>query len=252
MKATLFYKPGQAHQLRAMSCAASGLAEHGISATVSPDDSYPAADDDFVVTWGYKRQYGFPQLVLEAGYINGQSGDYVQSRLQFVSTGWNGLHGRADPDPLDCPPDRAKAFLPTIHSWRKGGDYVLVCDQHPGDACAPPAGWWREARGKFHHDLLYRPHPLLAPDLRPLSEALENAAACLTWSSTAAVESVLAGVPTWALDPGSPAWDVAAHHMEAPPYTGERVTWLSRLAYRQWTHEELESGLYWHHLKHGL
>jgi hypothetical protein len=253
MKANLFARRGYDHQRDAMVSLASGLARHGIQANVTAtfDD-----DADFVVTWGDKEKTTKPRLILEAGFINGQSGNYVQDRLRFISTGWNGLHGRADSGRLDCPPERWRSFGIEFEPWNTNGEYVLVCDQHPGDSVAPKdrQWWWRisEAYEEICK-VLYRPHPLMADDgMRPLSDALFGARACYTWNSTAAVEAVIRGVPTWSLDEGSMAWPVTSHQVYSPPWLGNRDQWAYNLAYRQWTHDELASGEAWEGLKDGI
>ena len=111
MNAYLYYKPGQGHQLNVMTYFAHGLMRYGITPQLYPDWSgYDSCD--FVVCWGDKvpRHIDRPRLILEAGYINGRSGHYVEDRLQFISAGWNGLHGRADPLRSDRPPDRWNAL----------------------------------------------------------------------------------------------------------------------------------------------
>ena len=258
-RAHLHYVAGQRHQHDAMIALATGMARHGVHIDVCAN--WAAAERaDLLVCWGDKVPEihdKIPHLLLEAGYINGRSGDYVQDRLRFVSTGWNGLHGRADPGPSDCPPDRWQATGHRVRDWQMGvvGKCMLVCEQHPSDNCAPPAPEWAAALELAHevaNRVIYRPHPLMADKLRPLSAALKEAHTVLTWSSTAAVEAVLAGVPTIALDEGSIAWPVTSHDVRADEYLGDRHQWLYDLAYRQWTHDELKDGTAWDTLKENL
>jgi hypothetical protein len=257
MRAHLHYRQGQQHQWDAMMALAEGMARYGIDADVT--DSYAAGRADFVVWWGDKVPeplHAKPRLILEAGFINGRSGDYVTDRLRFVSAGWSGLHGRADPGPLDRPPHRWDALAEAMMPWRTEGTTTLICGQHPGDATAPRAQkWWRgaieyaTARGLT---VIYRPHPLMAPDIRPLRESLADAAICVTWSSTCGIQSVIAGVPTIAMDRGSMAWPVASHDFDEKPYLGDRSQWAYNLAYRQWTHAELADGSAWEYMKYGI
>ena len=105
----------------------------------------------------------------------------------------------------------------------------------------------------------YRPHPLVrrCGDVRcpagatgstgSLDEDLAGAALAVTFNSTAGVEAVLAGVPTVALDVGAMAWPVTTHDL-ASVQTPEREPWAHRLAWCQWTIEEIASGLAWEHL----
>lgn len=259
MRAFLHYEQRAMHQLDAMIALSAGLARHGIHVDISPGTS-SAIHADFIVWWGDKVPDYLsdqPRLILEAGYINGQSGDYVTDRLRFVSAGWNGLHGRADPGPLDCPPDRWLALGIELQPWKTKGNYILICDQHPGDSVSPGnPRWWQAALDETDADTrraaIYRPHPLLADNMGPLAESLRDASACVTWSSTAAVEAVLLGVPTVALDRGSAAWPVTSHSLAEPAYVGERDQWGYNLAYRQWTHAEFKNGSAWDHIGQGL
>ena len=258
-RAFLHYEPRATHQLDAMIALGAGLARHGVHIDISPaTDSAKRAD--FIAWWGDKVPAVLrdkPRLILEAGYINGRSGDYVKDRLRFVSVGWNGLHGCADPGPLDCPPDRWEAIGVKLRPWRTEGNYILICDQHPGDSVSPGnRSWWVAALDEAEPDMrlssIYRPHPLMANDMGPLSQSLRDAAMCVTWSSTAALEAVCLGVPTVALNRGSMAWEVTSHSVSEPPYLGEREQWAYNLAYRQWTHDELKDGSAWPHLRAGL
>ncbi len=259
MRAFLHYEPRAKHQLDAMIALGAGLARHGVHIDISPG-AEGADRADFIAWWGDKMPHELqrrPRLILEAGYINGRSGDYVADRLRFVSVGWNGLHGRADPGPLDCPPDRWEAVGMKLTPWRSDGNYILICDQHPGDSVSPGnSKWWVDAIEKVapaaRRSMIYRPHPLMARDLGPLSQSLRDAALCVTWSSTAALEAVCLGVPTVTMSRGSMAWDVTSHSLDEPPFLGDRGEWAYNLAYRQWTHEELKDGTAWPHIQPGL
>lgn len=254
MTVHLYYKPGYQHQLDAMTLLSEGLMRHDLVSNIAPDWNLPA-DCEFVVCWGDKVPEGIrvPRLLLEAGYINGQSGHYVQDRLRFVSAGWNGLHGRADPVRFDCPPDRLRGLHLKVSPWRAKGKYILVCDNHPGDAVSGPAKWWHELESLYPLPAIrYRPHPLLKPDQEPLHEALAGAALCVTWSSTSAIESVLRGVPTVAMSESSVAWPVTSHALKDDIFVGDREPWLRELSYRQWTPDELADGTAWEYLRHGL
>ncbi len=257
MRAHLHFKQGQQHQRDAMIALAEGMSRHGIKTDVT--DSYAVGDADLIVWWGDKVPeplHSRPRLILEAGFINGRSGNYVQDRLAFVSAGWSGLHGRADPGPLDRPPSRWLALDQALLPWRQDGETILICGQHPGDTAAPTSKHWSVgAAGMGAHaglPVIYRPHPLLAPDLKPLAQSLDRAAICVTWSSTCAIEAVIMGVPTIALDRGSMAWPVTSHDFADELFLGDRRQWAYNLAYRQWTHEELADGTAWEHMRYGI
>jgi len=59
----------------------------------------------------------------------------------------------------------------------------------------------------------------------------------------------MAGIPTVAMHEGSMAWAVASHSLDEPVFKGDRDAWGACLAYAQWLPEELESGVFWEHLK---
>lgn len=260
MNAYLYYRPNQQHQLDAMFQLSKGFMRHGITPNLYPDwSNYQCGD--FVVCWGDKvpAHIDRPRLILEAGYINGRSGHYVEDRLLFVSAGWNGLHGRADPLRSDRPPDRWNSLGIELKPWKHDGAYVetaLICDQHPGDQQAGPLKWWEPiADGLIRSgvsNVRYRPHPLFTPDLPPLNESLQEADLCVTWSSTCAVEAVIAGVPTITRSQGSVAWDITSHSLDTPLYVGPREQWAYNLAYRQFTSDELKDGTAWEVLQDGL
>lgn len=254
VKALLIAKVQQPHQLRIMQCVAEGFKRHSIQYELS--SHYKNGNFDFVVCWGDKLPEVIeqPRLILEAGYINGRLGNYVQRRLAFVSAGWNGLHGRADEERLNRPPDRYRLLEQELQPWKKSGDVVLICGQHPGDACSPPADFWQtfvDKASKKFDKVIFRPHPLLANPMRALEDALSEAKLCITWNSTSGVEALFSGVPVVALDRGSICWHVASHSLDEPLYTGSRKQWAYNLAYRQFTHDEFESGLAWNILRDG-
>lgn len=88
-----------------------------------------------------------------------------------------------------------------------------------------------------------------------LHEDLADAHACVVWSSTAGIESILAGVPTIVIGQ-SPARrfsvtlrDVALARIPHP--AGSRLGWASILADNQWTLDEMKQGTAWRWLNRG-
>lgn len=266
MRAWCHYDSAKAHQRRAAEAFWSGLMAHaGDGDAIGYGETW-MAHQDLVVVWGARkleqaRQQapGARYLILEAGYINGP-GEYVQGRLRFVSASWDAPHGRGLPPPGPCPSDRWDRLDVDLAPWRELplNPTALVCEQIPGDPMALGARF-----GQIAHDALVsfgdcrrRSHPVVAAragvEQPSLLDDLLDCAVCVTWNSNAAVDAVIAGVPTIALDPGSIAWAVTSHDVYRDLYFGERETWARELAYRQWTLEEIASGECWHFLKYGL
>jgi len=240
------------HHTRYMTALANGLARRGIQSTIN-SGFLPA---DILCVWGFRSipaAHQGPVLHLEAGYINGTSGDYVPDRLRFISTSWNGMHGRAQHTPVG-EVGRWVSLGIEVHPWRTGGDYALVIGQHPNDGACVGYDQAKTVDDLVDRSMIpvrFRAHPLIQPTV-PLAVDLRDAALCVTWNSTAAVESVIAGVPTVALDAGSIARPVCSHDILEPPVRCDRVPWLADLAYRQWTEAELANGLAWEHLRNDL
>jgi len=242
LKVALVADPRREHQVAAMNAAGKGFAKHGHKPSIYTSLAGVGASD-LVVTWGGRGDVNVPRLILEAGYLNGNSGEYVADRLRFISTSWNKPHGAGE-FLGKVKRKRWKALGIEPADWRdKGGDYALILDQHPGDYNAPPRGVWESAIAAVDRmmPVRIRPHPLIAKS-RPLEQDLAGAVLAVTWGSTAAVEAILAGIPTYALSEQAIVRPVAAHKLAEAPITPDRYDWLCELACRQWRSEELASG----------
>lgn len=213
---------------------------------------------DLVVMWGWRRpdlvakaaQARVPILVLEHGHL--------PPRNEWVSMGIGGLSGLAtyaDPDNGDRF-DQHWGHL--LSPWRNRPGRVLVIGQCEGDAslhCAKSKEWAAGAMAKYQgagHHVVYRPHPksrrddwplgVEIEDGVPLDVALESTALCVTYTSTAGVEAVLAGVPVVTCHPGSMAWPVTSHGLLASPVFPDRRPWAAKLAWTQFSPTEIASG----------
>lgn len=85
---------------------------------------------------------------------------------------------------------------------------------------------------------------------RTLQQDLNDARVCVTYTSGASVDAVLAGVPVIAMDQGCLAYPISGHWIEqidSPPQaTVPRVrAWLDQLANSQWNVLEMREGLPW-------
>lgn len=163
----------------------------------------------------------------------------------------------------------------TLKDYRRSGRHILLIGQVPGDASLRGLDVvkWLEStiidlRLLTDRPILVRPHPLspaaplrslkrrLKPDRSlswdtrpgaPLKASLADAWATVTYSSSAAIESLIAGVPTIALSPASLAWPVSDHGLSyvLEPTLYERRPWLDRLAHSQWSIAEIAQGIVW-------
>lgn len=243
------------HHLPWCNSFARGLRQHGIRPVMTtPGNEKPC---DVAVFWSHKftaamdaaEQY----ICLENGYLG-------ENR---ASAGWNGLNGRADFCNENVGSDRGDEYRHLLQPYHDG-HYILVMGQCRGDSALGGidlAGWVTDVVAELYEDeenalpVYLRPHPkdasfrvegvdVLNSDL---VTALEGAHWVITYNSSSGVDALLAGCAVSAFDPGSMVWDVAGKGLEFR--RTRRGRWLDRLAYCQWSMDEMASGATWEHLR---
>lgn len=239
-----------------------GLKRHGW--TVEVANSWQACD--MLVCWGVRnipaihaqRAAGGEICVLERGYL----GD----RFQWTSVSFGGgLNGRGEFRGIRSDPERFDDHFGPLQRWRRQDGYVLIIGQVPGDASLNAMNgtldaWYclvASALKAQGHAVRFRPHPEavkrgrgggipgVATLIGDLPSALAGASFVVTFNSNAAVDAVVAGVPTVAMDRGSMAWPVTTHFLDAEPQTPDRHIWAAELAWKQFTMDEFRSGFCW-------
>jgi hypothetical protein len=252
-----------------------GFKNLGIEATLGTYKMPARAD--IMVVHGWKqgliindaRKRNIPLLVMESGFF--------QPRDEWTSLAWNGLSGRGHYVPAGDKGERfERYFSKTLKPWREDKKgYALLIGQVPWDAALYHLDmdkWLQVTTKKLIKrgwNVLYRPHPKYLEALQEkhetltvavgarlshgsLNEDLAGAAFCLTYNSNAAVEAVLAGVPTVSLHNGSIAWPVTSHDLDQPFFYPDRTRWCHDMAWRQWTLEEMAAGDAWRHVSRYL
>jgi hypothetical protein len=220
---------------------------------------------DAYLFWGMKRAHGRQALgagnrcvIIERAYL----GD----RFRWHAVGLNGLNGRADFRNDDVPDDRwQQHWAGQVKPWRDGGDYALVIGQVFGDASlngTNPYEWAqhqvKQAKKRFAR-VYFRPHPLckrrVPIDAEELpgteAEALSGAAVVITHSSNMGVLAAMEGIPVVATYEGSMVYKIASHDLSDGLIRPDRSDWGRRIAYAQWTPEELADGSAWRHISRG-
>lgn len=221
--------------------------------------------DDLHLSWGHYG--GANNLVLESGFTNNYSfSDYISQRNYFVSTVWNGNHNEGRWALSETrPDDRAKKHNLIAQPYKTSNKTAILFGQCPGDKALARIqisyekflrDVYRVASSNFTR-VIYRPHPQslvkisqATMHLGSLERALELADVGITYSSTAAIDCLFAGVPCIVLGAYSIAREVSSQsfdHVIRP----DRTNWINKLSYAQWTHEELESGEAWEVLQEG-
>ena len=250
MAVRIIANPRAPHQVRHAEAIRQGFARHGVKCRVSHGAT---VEDETVVCWGWRqgkvwREMGKSVLVMERGYIGDRMG-------VWSSLAWNGLNNRGTVPPV--PEDGGARFRAhhdgKLQEWNPAGDYVLIVGQVPGDASLQGrdlSGWYaQQAARDWGLPVRFRAHPLAhrRGPVRPvpgattmngeLADALAGAAHVVTFNSNTGVDSLLAGKVTHVDDAGSMAWNVT-----------DREQWAYRLAWRQWTLDELASGFALEHV----
>lgn len=256
---------------------AEGLRAQGLAVQrVTEDTARPGPDP--LVCWGVEKTR-FPQrrafgalqtaqrraggalVILERGFID---------RERFFYVGLDDLNGRGrQVHGEDVSDDRWSQLGARLHPWRSDGELIVIAGQVPRDTSCQHIdmrAWVREAaavmRRRFPDaPVVFRPHPLrpraidpgrgVAVDRGPLAETLARTRLVVTFSSTAGVDAVLAGVPTLACDPMSMVWRLCPQGLEGEVARPDRAGWARWIAYCQWTLEEMAQGLPWRHLQGG-
>jgi hypothetical protein len=153
-------------------------------------------------------------------------------------------------------PERWERLGLELKPWRARGEHVLVCpNRHFGmKDLAMPVGWEQETvkrlRQHTKRPVRVRPHPQNSAPAVPLAAELERCHAVVVWASSAGVHALLAGVPVialskWWICKAAASPDVST--VEAPP-PPERRPVFERLAWAQWTVEEIARGEPFAHL----
>lgn len=184
---------------------------------------------------------GCPVLVMENGYLG--EGFYALALDQHNGCGDWPVGGAA----------RLRKLGLKLTAWRQGGDHVLLLPQRGigPRGVAMPYGWAEqtlaELRTATGRPVLVRPHPGRTAPAQSLDEALAGAWCCVTWGSGAALKAIVAGKPVfhalagWIGAPAARAYRGAASDLE-DCFTGARRPMLQRLAWAQWSLEEIASG----------
>ena len=220
--------------------------------------------DDLVLTWNaYGPSYdatrrfiaaGGDALVFEEAYIRNIGGEkYFACALG----GHNGF-GRWRVGS----PERWQSWDIPVAPWREDGDHILVCGQRGFgyNAMAMPNTWpddiARELRSATDRPLWYRPHPTRRAVMpkggydrvldfdEPIAGHLADAWAVVVFTSNAATDALLAGIPAIFCGPAIVARQAARRGIAVveKPFMGDRAPAFVELSWAQWSTREFEDG----------
>ena len=149
--------------------------------------------------------------------------------------------------------DRWGALGIDLKPWRTDGGHILVAANRSfgvPSRMMPP--YWPDDVAKrlaklTKREIRIRPHPGNSAPVKPLVDDLAGAWACVIWSSSAGVHSLIAGVPVVC---EAPYWICKAATFQSFPTVDELDEWgtdlrlasMHRLAWGQWHLSEIEDG----------
>jgi hypothetical protein len=138
-----------------------------------------------------------------------------------------GMHNTAGRFPVGGS-ERFDSLGVDLAPWRIGGERVVLPQRGIGPAgVAMPRDWPTQQSGRV------RSHPGTKPCI-PLEQDLARAGEVVTWGSGAAIKALMWGIR---VESHMPAWIGEQDNTDAG-----RLAMFRRLAWAQWTLEEIESG----------
>lgn len=208
---------------------------------------------------------------------------------QWFRIGVNGFladTGRFYRESYAYSPDRwnkiSKELNVELLPWKKDGDYIVVALQLPGDASlrGKDISKWAVETTVELRQYTDRPIIVRTPQLdrefdkesilhiksmkgvslqqgtrENLFSTIDNAYATVTYSSGFAIDSVIRGTPTIAVDPGNFAYSLGNNKLsqiENLLRSEDRNQWLYNLSHAQWSQEEIKNGDAWYHISQFL
>lgn len=235
-----------------------GLRACGFDVRLAPPDPDIGPGDALVIWNRYGhwhdmasqvQQKGGSVIVAENAYLGVDRADRRRYALA------NGGHNGSGAWPMGGP-ERWDELGIQLKPWRTEGEHVLVAPNRsfgmPGFIMPPN---WHEnvlqrLRMATDRPIRVRPHPGNGPPKKPLIEDLVGAWAVVIWSSSVGCEALVEGIPViceapWWIAKGAALKSIKDLETKDLP---DRLPALRRLAWAQWTVEEIERGEPFQHL----
>ena len=159
--------------------------------------------------------------------------------------GYNGLNGCAY---VPRAPDVPRCH-PRLQEWKEPyTGQITVFGQVENDKALRGLDIreWADWVRSIVPESVFREHPVMVDPnrttLEPIEDVLARTSIAITYTSTVGAESVIQGIPTYALAEGSLAYPVAAHSLADVPVLPCRDEWIHGLSWRHWsTNEALDT-----------
>lgn len=224
--------------------------------------------------WDFFKKQNKPVVVLEVGGIK---------RNTTWKMGINGINRDADFANQTYDDKRWPLFNIALKPWQQTGNVIVICGQHDSSeqwVNKPRMSVWIEQQihliRKFSEKpILVRPHPrnqfnlnekqftnvkIKLPgrdhstyDDTDFKKVLKSTWAVVNHSSNPAMEAVFNGVPVFVSE-SSLCYEVGNESLTTitNPAMPARQNWANKLAYTEWTVEEIRQGLPWARIRERL
>lgn len=187
--------------------------------------------------WNFRR-HGATVLVVENGYLG-----KVWRGAEWFSLALD--HHAGAGRWVDGGPARWDSWGVELAPWRTGGLETVILGQRGIGECgiASPHRWAEGVQRRIGGRI--RQHPGQGPAV-PLADDLRRAREVVTWHSGAALHALLMGIPVWC---DFPQWIGAGAALPLSQYgapamrdDAARLAMFRRMAWAQWTLEEVRTG----------
>lgn len=284
MKISVYTKFGPNNSKKVFNAFIESLEKAGEEIQINEDKN-----SDIVVIWsvlwqgrmiGYKRIWdecqlkNKPVVVLEVGGIK---------RNETFKVGINGVNREADFANQPVDDKRWKKLNIELKPWQSTGNTIIICGQHHRShqwRNNPSMNLWfeqqiNEIRKYTNRPILVRPHPRnpIGLDIKKwknvsykppqrdyntiddtdFKETLKHTWAVINYSSNPAMMAVFNGIPVFVSEQ-SLCYDVGNINISKinNPVMPNRNEWANKLAYTEWTTNEIKQGLPWGRIKKRL
>lgn len=151
----------------------------------------------------------------------------------------------------DATPERFLALGKTITPWRDSGHHIVLCPNSPtyfGLFGLDVHQWVKEVTATIHQHTDRPVRVRWKGQETPIEQDLQDAWAVVVFSSAAAIDGLLAGVPCFTLADFAATRSMGLSDLsriESPFRPDNREAFLWTLADNQWTMNEIRDGIAW-------